>query len=209
MSDPFDLEQWARVWRGPMLRFALLHLQPREEAEDAVQDALAALLTADPATVSQADPRRYLFGILKHKVTDRLRAKYRPEVGYSEAFADDLDNVLFDERSHWAEGVAPSAWVAPDAQLQTGVTGSDDGDLAHGGGTPKGKSGGGCRKGRTALLSDTPLFRAMRFLRRLCRSRSEFEGGQMTMQFGACAAPWTRVSDGQAARRRVLLGSSP
>ena len=119
MSDPFNLDTWARAWRGPMLRFALLHLQPREEAEDAVQDALAALLTADPATVSQADPRRYLFGILKHKVTDRLRAKYRPEVGYSEAFADDLDNVLFDERSHWAEGVAPSAWAAPDAQLQT------------------------------------------------------------------------------------------
>ena len=43
-SHELSLGQWAREWRGPMLRFALLHIQPREEAEDAVQDALAAML---------------------------------------------------------------------------------------------------------------------------------------------------------------------
>ena len=47
-----SVAQWAREWRGPMLRFALLHIQPREEAEDAVQDALAAILGTDPATLA-------------------------------------------------------------------------------------------------------------------------------------------------------------
>lgn len=102
-----------------MLRFALLHLQPREEAEDAVQDALTAMLTADTGVLSLADPKYYLFGILKNKITDRLRYKYRPEIGYSEAFADDLDNELFDARGHWVEGVAPTAWVTPDEKLRS------------------------------------------------------------------------------------------
>ena len=101
------------------MRFAQLHLQPREDAEDAVQDALAAALTVNPDSIAQTDPKRYLFGILKHKITDRLRMKYRPEVGYSDAFEDDLDNVLFNDKDHWAEGVAPKAWKTPDEQLQT------------------------------------------------------------------------------------------
>jgi len=119
MTTPSTLAQLAQQWRGPMLRFAQLHLQPREDAEDAVQDTLAAMLTADPQALRQADPRHYLFGILRNKITDRLRRKYRPEIGYSEAFADDLDNTLFDERGHWVAGVAPAAWVSPDATLQT------------------------------------------------------------------------------------------
>lgn len=114
-----DPARWAREWRGPMLRFAQLHLQPREDAEDAVQDALTALLTVSADTLAQHDPRRYLFGILKHKITDRLRRKYRAEVGFSDAFCDDLDDVLFDDRNHWAEGVAPAAWSCPQTQLQT------------------------------------------------------------------------------------------
>lgn len=118
-ADIASIDQWARAWRGPMLRFALLHLQPREEAEDAVQDTLAALLEVSAATLAQVEPRRYLFGILKHKITDRVRRKYRPEIGYDEAFDDELDHLLFNERGHWVQGVAPQAWTAPDEQLMT------------------------------------------------------------------------------------------
>lgn len=119
MTPALDIAQLAPTWRGAMLRFALLHLQPREDAEDAVQDTLAAVLGVDAAALAQTDPRRYVFGILKHKVTDRLRAKYRPEVGYGEAFADDLDNTLFNTRGHWVDGVAPQPWATPSEQLQS------------------------------------------------------------------------------------------
>lgn len=119
MSTLPDTTRLASQWRGAMLRFALLHLQPHEEAEDAVQDALLALLVPAPGQPSPSDPRRYLFGILRNKITDRLRRKYRPEVGYDEAFADDLDNVLFDPRGHWVDGVAPATWTCPQSQLQS------------------------------------------------------------------------------------------
>lgn len=113
-----DHAAWALAWRAPMLRFARLHVQPVEEAEDAVQDALAALLEVSAETLAQADPRRYVFGVLKHKITDRLRRKYRPEVGFAEVFEDDLDACLFTGAGSWLEGAAPAAWSSPEMRLQ-------------------------------------------------------------------------------------------
>lgn len=112
-----DIETLVRTWRLPMFRFARLHLQPDEEAEDAVQDALLALMAADTAMLRAPDPRHYVFGILKHKVTDRLRQKYRAEVSHDDAFGDGLDETLFDDTGHWVEGVAPAAWRRPDEQM--------------------------------------------------------------------------------------------
>lgn len=113
-----ELARWAHEWRTPMLRFAQLHLQPRDEAEDAVQEALLAALHALAGRGEQQDPRRYLFGILKHKVTDRLRQKYRQQAWVSLDEGDDLDAVLFDQRDHWVGSAAPAAWRTPEAQLE-------------------------------------------------------------------------------------------
>jgi len=109
---------WALPWRQPMLRFARLHLQPSEDAEDAVQDALLAVMSL-PADRTPVDPRRYLFGILKHKITDRLRQKYRHGPSMDAAFIDDLDPELFDEGGHWVASVAPATWHSPESQLQS------------------------------------------------------------------------------------------
>lgn len=125
MIWPTDFALWAQQWRGPMLRFARLHLQPDEEAEDAVQDALAAALGVSAEQLQrlhQGDPKRYLFGILKNKITDRLRHKYRPEVGYIEAFGadlDELDDVLFNRRDLWVDGMAPPRWRSPESALES------------------------------------------------------------------------------------------
>ena len=115
---------WARQWRTPMLRFAMLHIQPREDAEDAVQEALAAALSARPGAAEVNDPRSYLFGILKHKVTDRLRQRYRRAQPVSELIGHGgdggdaaLDEALFDQQGHWHPGVAPSLWQSPEGTL--------------------------------------------------------------------------------------------
>lgn len=113
-----EVERWTRQWRRAMVRFARLHLSSPEDAEDAVQDALAAALVADPATLAAVEPRRYLFGILRHKVMDRLRQRYRAEMATGTA-EDDLDALLFDGRDHWVGGVAPAVWATPDAQLES------------------------------------------------------------------------------------------
>ncbi len=119
MSSLQDFSDWALRWRAPMLRFARLHIQPAEEAEDAVQDAFAALLEASEVTLGQVDPKLYLFGILKNKITDRLRRKYRSETAYSDVFSDDIDELLFSERGHWLKDAAPALWRTPDAALES------------------------------------------------------------------------------------------
>ena len=123
-----DAGALARTWRAPLLRFARLHLQPDEEAEDAVQDTLLAVLAAPAAAPPrgggprQGDARGYLFGILKHKITDRLRARYRhgtpPTASATAGSADALDAELFDSRGHWQTGAGPALWHDPESQLQ-------------------------------------------------------------------------------------------
>ncbi len=123
MDAARDINAWARQWRAPMLRFAQLHIQPQEEAEDAVQDALMALvaqlargeLTADTGSGDALKP--YLFGILKHKITDRLRHRYRQAARTESLDEDGFEAELFDARGHWLDGAAPTRWHCPESTL--------------------------------------------------------------------------------------------
>lgn len=119
MTNDFDLASWAKAWRKPMLRFARLHLQPDEEAEDAVQDTLLAAAAMAPERLMQQDPRPYLFGVLRHKITDRLRLKYRPEVSLPDGDDDAFDALLFAADGHWLPDTAPAVWVNPEVHLQS------------------------------------------------------------------------------------------
>jgi RNA polymerase sigma-70 factor (ECF subfamily) len=118
MSSTLNFSDWALQWRAPMLKFVRLHIQPAEEAEDAVQDAFAALMEVGETTLRQVDPKLYLFGILKNKISDRLRRKYRAEVNYADAFTDDMDELLFNERGHWLKDAAPALWQSPEAAFE-------------------------------------------------------------------------------------------
>lgn len=103
-------------WRTPMLRYARLHLRQSEDAEDAVQDALHACLTHPPQPWPD-DPRPWLFGVLRHKISDLLRQRLRHGSPMAAEDDDALDATLFDARGHWAAGISPTRWHLPDAHL--------------------------------------------------------------------------------------------
>jgi RNA polymerase sigma-70 factor (ECF subfamily) len=111
-----ELDGWVRQWRAPMLRFARLHLSHHADAEDAVQETFAAVLMADKATLAGVEPRRYLFGILRNKVMDRLRQRYRTPETQPRDDDDPLDELLFNQRDHWLSGVAPALWQTPESR---------------------------------------------------------------------------------------------
>lgn len=96
-----------------MLRFARLHLSVAEDAEDAVQDVLLAAISSEAPQLFTPDPRPYLFGILKHKIMDKLRVKYRQESNYGDASPEELDRLLFNSRDHWIRDAAPQRWHTP------------------------------------------------------------------------------------------------
>lgn len=107
-----DLRAEIEALRAYLLRYASLQLRNPGEAEDAVQETLAAALASEASFEGRSNLRTWLTGILKHKIIDAIRRASRERPLEEGA---DLDE-LFDGRGHWRE--APTAWDNPDSALQ-------------------------------------------------------------------------------------------
>ncbi len=80
--------------RPRLMAFALQRSSNRDQAEDAVQEALVAALEGLDGYAGGSSPSTWLFGILKHKIVDGLRRGPREEA---------LDMEL-DEQVHGGPG---------------------------------------------------------------------------------------------------------
>ncbi|MDO6681292.1 RNA polymerase factor sigma-70 [Oceanobacter sp. 5_MG-2023] len=115
LADRHFLEQL----RHQMLSFARLQLNDDHLAEDAVQEALAGALKNADAFKRQAALKTWVFAILKNKITDILRQKYRsqehmlPDDDDGCKNGEELDDQLFDHRGHWQADERPQHWGAP------------------------------------------------------------------------------------------------
>lgn len=108
--------------RQDMLAFARLQLRDAELAEDAVQEALASALAGEQQFAGQAALKTWVFGILKHKISDLLRQQSRstPISAYAEE-GECLDSqleALFKANAHWHPSAAPRDWGDPEAALR-------------------------------------------------------------------------------------------
>jgi len=117
MTTP-TLHQQLETMRPALLRFALLQLRNAELAEDAVQDALLAILEKPDQFAGASSLRTYVIGILKFKIIDCLRVAGRTvqietEPDQSE---DDVIDHLFAAGGHTID--PPRAWGNPDAVLE-------------------------------------------------------------------------------------------
>ena len=92
------------VHRGAMLRFARRRIRDEALAEDTVQDALLAALSARHSFQGQSAVRTWLIGILNHKIQDAFRRETR----YVKLDAPGDDASDGDERLERAASV-PSA----------------------------------------------------------------------------------------------------
>jgi len=93
------------VHRGAMLRFAKRRIRDEALAEDTVQDALLAALSARHSFQGQSAVRTWLIGILNHKIQDAFRRETR--YVKLDATADDGQDAS-DERLERAASVQPS-----------------------------------------------------------------------------------------------------
>jgi len=72
-----DPQAWLDAHGDALYAFALRRLGSATDAEDAVQECLLAALGATRPFAGDSAERTWLIGILKHKVVDMLRARYR------------------------------------------------------------------------------------------------------------------------------------
>jgi RNA polymerase sigma-70 factor, ECF subfamily len=103
------------IHRPQLMRFALLHLRNRAQAEDAVQDTLLAALEGAGRFAGESSVSTWLIAILRHKILDCFRREGRE--ARLEPSAEDGEAIdrLFLEDGHWR--APPCDWGDPEAAL--------------------------------------------------------------------------------------------
>ncbi|CAB3702801.1 hypothetical protein LMG27174_03764 [Paraburkholderia rhynchosiae] len=108
--------------RRDLVRFARLQLRDAAAAEDAVQEALAAAWTHADRFAAQSEHKTWVFGILRHKLVDTLRARQRTvNLSSLESELDGealLDRELFKDNGHWSQQTKPRPWPTPETALR-------------------------------------------------------------------------------------------
>ncbi|MCE5229677.1 sigma-70 family RNA polymerase sigma factor [bacterium] len=116
-----DPERWVDEHGDALYRFALIRLRDPERAEDIVQETFAAALHARAHFAGRSTERTWLIGILKRKIIDQYRKRWR-EVPATELAAGAEEDLavqsMFDERGHWLQQYGPNSWSNPSSAIQ-------------------------------------------------------------------------------------------
>ncbi|SFU44207.1 sigma-70 family RNA polymerase sigma factor [Halomonas korlensis] len=106
--------------RPRLVSFALMHLRDLSRAEDAVQEALAAALEKDGSFAGRSGYETWVFGILKYKILDAMRAQKRQ--GTWQPLEDEGDDEAierqFQQNGRWQKDARPSSWGEPEAAFE-------------------------------------------------------------------------------------------
>lgn len=108
-ADDNDPAAWVDLYGDALYRFALARVNDVSTAEDLVQETFLAAIKGRERFKGQSTRKTWLMGILKHKIIDHLRRKYREPVAASVDVDDDALDHLFDTRGHWQ--VKPAVWA--------------------------------------------------------------------------------------------------
>ncbi|MET3130176.1 RNA polymerase sigma-70 factor (ECF subfamily) [Oxalobacteraceae bacterium GrIS 1.11] len=118
MTIDIELHRQLEAMRPLLVRFAQLQLRNQALAEDAVQDALIAVLEKPDRFSGQSSLRTYVTGILKFKIIDNLRecTRERQIDTAEDQSEDDAIDALFIADGHTRD--MPRQWGDPDRALE-------------------------------------------------------------------------------------------
>lgn len=106
--------------RPRLVSFALLHLRDRAQAEDAVQETLVSAIEKHESFAGRSGYETWVFGILKYKILDAMRAqrrqgKWQP---LDEENVDDAIDRQFQHSGRWQPSARPTSWGEPEATFE-------------------------------------------------------------------------------------------
>ncbi len=118
MNATLTLHRQLEAMRPQLVKFAQLQLRNAALAEDAVQDALMAVLEKPERFAGQSSLRTYVTGILKFKIIDNLRVATRERQidTLDDQAEDDVVDALFLADGHTRD--TPRQWGDPDSTLE-------------------------------------------------------------------------------------------
>ena len=104
-----DPESWVDHYGDFLYRFALSRVKDPAVAEDLVQETFLAALRARENFKGHSTGRTWLIAILKHKIVDHIRKKFRePPTDKIETLSDIMDSD-FNDGGKWQ--VRPHKWA--------------------------------------------------------------------------------------------------
>ncbi len=112
MTEP---DTWVDRYGDYLFSYAFQRVNDRVAAQDIVQDTFVAALVAKKKFKGKSKVKTWLTGILKHKVIDHFRKKYKELPKDNIELTADLANTEFNEKGEWKN--KPSKWSQDPGKL--------------------------------------------------------------------------------------------
>lgn len=114
VADKNEITTWVRTYTQELFVYATSKINDQQTAEDIVQNTFLAALESVDKFERKSSPKTWLFSILKHKIADYHRSKYR-QSAIKQSF-DPLE-ICFDEYGNWKDCHKPSEWNTDEEKL--------------------------------------------------------------------------------------------
>lgn len=105
-----DPASWVDLYADYLYRFAIIRISDQDVAEELVQETFIAAIAAAKENRYQgkSQEKTWLTGILKHKIIDHIRRKYKDRGIPLEMVGEDVIESSFAADGHWR--VKPGEW---------------------------------------------------------------------------------------------------
>lgn len=103
-----DPETWVERYADSLFGYACFRVQDPGLAEELVQETFAAALVARDNFKGDSSEKTWFFAILKNKIIDHLRRKYRDKLQSLDTLPEHLAGEFFDEGGEWLS--KPAKW---------------------------------------------------------------------------------------------------
>lgn len=115
LSDP---QQWVDLYADDLYAYALKMIPQPDQAENLLQETFLAALKSKDTFKGNSTEKTWLMGILRHKITDYLRVKYK-EVPVSSLVPEDVNIESFFDQVNETLKKAPGSWeIHPDQLIE-------------------------------------------------------------------------------------------
>ena len=98
------LESWVDEHADYLFRYALPRLRDRHVAEEVLQETFLAALKSVGKFRGDSTPRTWLVGLMRRKIADHYRKRYREGEGKTIDSTDPTIVARFDEKGSWLAG---------------------------------------------------------------------------------------------------------
>ncbi len=104
MNLKAEISTWVKNYTTDLLSFTITKVEQKEVAEDLVQDTFLSAYQSYENYKGKSNAKTWLFSILKHKIADHYRSKYKKSSEFSLGIIDEF----FDKNHRWKPEYRPT-----------------------------------------------------------------------------------------------------